>query len=480
MKVWPVMLPLALVFPAVSQVPANLRVEVDPRVELIAIAARLADFHEYHLGCIADYNAAVDTHFGAFKEHKAIQMLKELRQKDGVSFNALPELAIRIKGLPHLEPTSALDTAHGLDWRWKPGAAEAFLEVLSDFARVSKAEAFFKAQAPFYEKVKVACQDGLVSHLDLDWYRKNFGGTSQDSMLVCVSPTLGPCNYGITLPKSTGGEDRYVLIGTPKAEAGQIPRFSDEELPTLVHEFLHCYVNPWTTRHLVDLKAAGETLNAPVIGLMQKQGYGDETTALYESLVRAFTLRYLQNHGQEAQAEKESSDFHERGFYWVKDLATVLEEYASHRDRYATLEAFSPRLVKAYHDLAAQADKLSASLVEKQRKDLEAAYTMGPKLVAMEPADGAQDVDPAIMTLRLVFDHPMTSSYSIRKVSGGEYPQGTGPGRWDADGKAVTFPVQYKPGIHYRFELNREECCLDFRDQNGNPLRPKVVSFTTR
>jgi hypothetical protein len=50
------------------------------------------------------------------------------------------------------------------------------------------------------------------------------------------------------------------LLGTPL-----LINYSCDYLGTLVHEFLHSFVNPWVDRHLKDLKSAGDALNAPVI-----------------------------------------------------------------------------------------------------------------------------------------------------------------------------------------------------------------------
>jgi hypothetical protein len=334
----------------------SIQVEIDKRFELISIACRLAEFPEYCQATNHDYRIAVDAHFGPFKSHKAVQLLQKFRA-NGIGYDALPHLAIRIQDSSHLKPIQPLDEAHGLDPRWHPGDAEAFLQELDNFAKDSKAEGFFQAQSPFYANLKKACQEGLLSHLDQAWFLRTFGVSKRDSFHLCVTPLNGWANYGVTVPNAVGGQDRFAFMATAKADAGQIPIFTTAFLPTLVHEFLHGYTNPWVERHWAELSPSGETLNSPVAEAMRREAYGNTQTVLFESLVRAFTIRYFREHGQEAVAQQQEALHESKGFYWVKHLAEVLSEFTSKRDLYPSFEAFSSRLVEAFQALAVEAPK---------------------------------------------------------------------------------------------------------------------------
>jgi hypothetical protein len=109
---------------------------------------------------------------------------------------------------------------------------------------------------------------------------------------------------------------------------------------------------------------------------------------------------------------------------------------------------------------------------------LEALYAKGPKLVSMEPSDGAQDVDPTIVVIRFVFDRPMKSGMALIR-SDGTFPEGAGKPTWDVEGRVLTFTVRLTPGTAYRFGLNAEDM-YGFQDRDGSPLRPIVVIFRTR
>jgi hypothetical protein len=280
------------------------------------------------------------------------------------------------------------------------------------------------------------------------------------------------------MANNNGGEDLYALIGTEDTPRGKTPIFSPGYLPTLVHEFLHSFVNPWVDRHLQDLNAAGEALNAPVMEQMKQQAYGAAPTALKESMVRAFTIVYFRDLGQENEARSQEAEHARRGFYWVTDLAEILGEYTRKRDEYPDLEAFSPKLATAFKIWGSEAPKRHAAWQEARQARLDVLYAKGPRLVSMEPADGAQDVDPAVAVIRFVFDRPMKSGITLTH-SNGTFPENAGMPTWDAEGKVLSWSVRLETGTSYQFGLNAEDQ-YGFQDRDGAPLRPTLVGFRTR
>jgi hypothetical protein len=103
-----------------------------------------------------------------------------------------------------------------------------------------------------------------------------------------------------------------------------------------------------------------------------------------------------------------------------------------------------------------------------------------PKVVEMEPENGAIDVDPAVKVLRVKFDTTMdTSSYSWTRgiVEFPETPRGEKP-RWSRDGKTCMLPVQLKPGTIYAAGLNSVHH-KNFASKWGVPLEPVSYTFQT-
>jgi beta-lactamase regulating signal transducer with metallopeptidase domain len=102
-----------------------------------------------------------------------------------------------------------------------------------------------------------------------------------------------------------------------------------------------------------------------------------------------------------------------------------------------------------------------------------------PRIVEMEPENGATDVDPNLSAIRVTFDRPMAAGFSW--TGGGEQfptiPEGQKP-RWSADKRTCTLPVELKPGWQYRLGLNSRSF-KNFASAAGIPLDPVVYTFRT-
>jgi hypothetical protein len=151
----------------------------------------------------------------------------------------------------------------------------------------------------------------------------------------------------------------------------------------------------------------------------------------------------------------------------MQEMSDLLGEYEAHRDQYRTLEDFSPRLVAFFAESAKNFPKAQTELAGKR-----------PKVVSMIPTNGAQDVDPGLTAIQVVFDRPMADkSWSL--VGGGPHCPKTGKdAHYDAQRKIWTAPVDLKPDWSYEFMLNSETYNA-FRSEQGVPLEPVSVSFKT-
>lgn len=463
------------VLAAPSPAPEGIAVRVDRRFELMSIVFRLAGFREYRMGAIADYNAAVDAHFGPFGEHAAVRRARDLRRRLG--YDAIPHLALRARDARGFQPAFDFRAPGAdLDARWEPEAALAFLEAMAAFARDTKAEAFFASQEPFYRKLVEACRTGLLAHLDQAWFRRTFGASGRDAFTLVVAPLNGTGNYGGFHTRPDGGRELFAFLGTPPAGRGALPVFDREALPILVHEFTHSFTNPWAERHLAGLRKSIETLASPVRERLRQQAYPDADTVLKESMVRAFTLRYFRDHGLEEAAAQDAQEQLQRGFYWVPPLADGLGDI--HAEKGHRLEEAAPRLTALFQELARKAPALRAEAEAKEEARQTRLFADAPKLLALEPGLGTREVDPASTVLRLTFDRPMGEGRCIAGT-GEPVPEVLGEGSWDADRKVLSLPVRLRPATAYRFWINHPSR-LGFRDQAGRPLRPIQVTFTTR
>jgi beta-lactamase regulating signal transducer with metallopeptidase domain len=102
-----------------------------------------------------------------------------------------------------------------------------------------------------------------------------------------------------------------------------------------------------------------------------------------------------------------------------------------------------------------------------------------PQIVKMVPENGADNVDPSLREITVMFDRPMAEGFSW--TGGGEnfptIPQGKKP-NWSRDRKTCTLPVELKPNWQYRLGLNSPSF-KNFASADGIPLEPVVYEFKT-
>jgi hypothetical protein len=152
----------------------------------------------------------------------------------------------------------------------------------------------------------------------------------------------------------------------------------------------------------------------------------------------------------------------------VPELADVLAEYEADRKDYPTLDSFMPRIVAFFDDYAPRFAKKEA-----------ARRVRIPKVVSMDPSNGAANVDAGLEWIRVTFDRPMKDgSWSF--VGGGpRFPETRGQPSYDATRTTITLPVRLKPNWDYEFWLN-SGMFTGFRSEDGVPLESVHVTFRTQ
>ena len=449
--------------------PAAIDVRVDSRVELLSIVFRLAGNPEYNMAnSRSAYSEDVEKQFGPFRQHAVVLEAERLRRQHGVSYDAVMSMAVHLEMDDEMIPRlrAPLEPRPPqLEKRWTQADAAQFVEKLAAFARESDFAGFINKHRDFHAQATKALSDVVNSRPIVPWFDRFFGTRQGSRYVVFVGLLNGGGNYGVSFRNADGtGEEITPIIGVWKWSDAGLPVMGDELLDTIVHEFAHTYTNAAVDRFAQELTPAGDKLFAAHQSIMQRQAYGGGRTVLYESLVRACVIRFIgDNLGQEAEM-KQVADEVGRGFRWAPGLAALLSEYQKDRARYPTFDDFMPRVAEFFDKLAAEA---------------QAAAAKAPTVVSIEPANGAQDVDPATAELVVTFDRSMRDgSWAIVRVSAGEFPE-IGKPQYDAARRVLRVPMKLEPGKTYRFWLNQGRF-MSFVSADGMPLEPVEVTFRTR
>jgi len=373
------------------------RIGVDQRVELMSIVFRLAGANEYTQGRVPPYLDAIDRYFAAYRDHKVVQMARELRETDGVSYDAPMNLAVRLKDVESLSELVPFDRADsGLDGRWHGVKARAFVAALRSFVADTRFDDFLKSQQAFYDVTDNRLRKFVETNLDLPWYTRFFGARSPVRFIIVPGLVNGGPSYGSSVVAEDGVEEMYAIPGVWEVDAEGLPVFSGDFLDTMVHEFVHSYTNPLVKKYYSQLERAGDQLNEPVREAMHRQGYGTGDTLLYESLVRAATIRYIFAHAGPEAAQRAEEAERVRSFLWIGDLCDLLATYEKSREAYPTLESFMPKVVSFFNDEAARIGELQRSYEESR-----------PKVLSLSITNHSQDVDPGVKEIVVRFNRPV-------------------------------------------------------------------------
>lgn len=439
-------------------------VSVDTRIELAAVAARLAGFEEFNATGIPAYDADVEGYFGRFRNHPTINLLRDLRLERNVGFGdtvALALVARRESWKPTIDLEAWLPRS---STNWDVASAARMLEALSRFELDTGAQEFFAAHAPLYEKAAKQLNDDLHDPLDEAWFQRVSGSGVNVRMTIIVGLLHGRGNYGPRIFFPDGTVDAYAVIGTPALSAGEPLQWSGPQASRLlVHEFTHSFVNPWVDANVSALQPGASALYASTATAMRRNAYGDWRTLLYESVTRAITLRYFLDHDLLEQARAAEQEDVQRGFTWTHALANVLSEASRTGPLLAT-------------DVVPDVASFLAAQVGRVPDVTATASASSPHAVLL-PADGDMNVDPCLARLTVRFDRPMAADIG---VFGDQVPEFAGAPSWSDDAMELHMPVELRPGKGYQLELNHSAMPGGFRSRDGTLLEPVSWVFHTR
>jgi hypothetical protein len=441
---------------------------VDERVELLSIVFRLAGNFEYNLDRLPGYSTDIDRWFAPYRNHPAVQMARSLGQR-GIRYDAVMAMAISLSFPPDLTPLVPFQPGVP-EPRWSVADSGQFLPLLRDFYRASRFADFFAAHHAMYRLAELRFAKTLAA-VDFGWYVRFYGSAPDQSWRVVLGMNNGSGSYGLRLAYPDGRTERYSIVGCWSNDDSGEPTFppGQDYLSTMVHEFSHSFVNPVVAANWSSFRDAGQ-LYAAVADPMRGLAYGDALTMVDESLVRAATIVYFQEEGEEGRRNLRRIREQQRlGFFWMDRLVDALDQYQRDRAQYPTFASWIPEAARFFEQLAPRAGAEAAAF------DAKSAH-----VVQIEPlANHSQDVDASIRTVTIVVDKPLDrrAGYSINAAGNDNelYPIAGKPAFAD-DGRSIRLPVRLKPDQAYAFELTP----LAFATPDGYPLASYKVEFRTR
>lgn len=445
---------------------------VDERVELLGIVFRFAGAPEYKCIYFKQYDEAIKRHFGDFKDHRVVNLAQKLRSGPGIAYDAVISYAVHLTiadGRVTLPDQTSEKTLEALDSRWTKNDARQFAEALDDFYGKSRFRVFYDAHRDMYRRTEEHVAK-ITNKVDYPWFAGFYGHAEPKHFHLLLNLISENNGYGAKCKFKDGHEEPYAVLGI----SGPEEKLNENGfIFWLVHEFNHSFCNPLVNRFMEELKPAAGKLYPFVAEAMSKQAYSSAEIMLYEYLVRACEIRYMQSHGFAEEADHRLRTNRDLGFLLIDAWVMELGRYEKERDQFPALESFMPEIVERFN--AVITDDYLAKL-DRQRKE------KFPKVVSTDPENGAIHVDPSITEIRVTFDRPMNAGWSWCTRDGNKTMPPITENRiqWSEDKKTCVYGiVALKPGRTYNVWLNSEPFS-GFRSEDNIPLEPVHYTFTTK
>ncbi|MBL0355902.1 MAG: DUF4932 domain-containing protein [Chitinophagaceae bacterium] len=336
--------------------------KVDNRIELLSIVFKLAIADDFNDTKNPRYTNSIRNHFTKYSAHLLIEYVRSLIdsfQKDSIDIGSweIPSLALHLSQPHGLEPlVSFSDSITSDGWDNRTLLNLKFVTLLKQFYTDARCEAFFKSQEAYYALVNQAYEK-QSKKLNGDWIKNFFSvATTENYYGILNLQGLGNGDY-IRVNFKNNHRNTHTIFECAAFDENGVPsNFSNPIFErNILHEYIHAFTNQVIDNNLAALQKPAETILASpkVFKLMKNTFYGNWQYLLYESLVRACTIKYMMsNEKDNTTATKEIIKQEELGFFWIKGLVEKLSIYENNRKKYKNLEAFMPEVIKYFRYVA--------------------------------------------------------------------------------------------------------------------------------
>jgi uncharacterized protein YihD (DUF1040 family) len=317
--------------------------KVDERIELLSIVFRLAEKREYSNKNFKFYVDRIEQYFEKYKNHELIQFTKSIINETGISFDGPMWMAVHLDD--NLKLLTDVKDVWQHDPRWTKENVEKFVPLLQKFYKDTNFDKFFKDNAVLYDEA-VKRFTPIYEQVNMNWCFSFFGKEPTEIFLIKIG--FGNNFYGVNLDYSNGNRKVYAIMGLIGTfDNAGFPEYSIMyDLPLVIHEFNHPFIDKLTEKNKELFRESGEKISSDVI----TEAYSSWEVVLDETLVHASVIKYMKDHDfKQSEIEMWIKMIKEIfGFFWIEDLVEELCSYSKQRDKYPTLESYMPKLAEAY------------------------------------------------------------------------------------------------------------------------------------
>ena len=313
-------------------------------VEMMCLIFRLAGANEYNQCRVSSIAESADQYFASMTEHQAVKLARSYRQT-GIAYDAVTgygnQLIFDGEGHIIFDPDYLEGSNSSFD-RWSNQQKTDMLAAINDFYNESKFHDWFVSTKSMQEKAILLFKG--TCDLDYAWFDTFFGKNDKIASRIILSFLIGGNNNGISLKRADG---TYLLTPTfgSFGESSGTLRF-DGDMGLVVHEFSHPHCNPLIDANWESISNMASKL-FPVVHIpMMNQAYGNEKIMMYETFVRATSIRYLLDHYGDSQKESYIQQEENNAFLLVRSLVDALEQREIHQADYPTMDDFMPEFIK--------------------------------------------------------------------------------------------------------------------------------------
>ena len=444
-------------------------VSIDPRVEIISIAFRLAGAKEYSSNINTTYIKDIEGHFEPYRNDTLVRYIKYLRNKTLIGYDAVMTMAISLQGkngkyyLPTHE--KAIDILYDNSGRWNKWNTPEFVRLLNEFYIKSDFESFFRSHKKYYNYLVKRFNQEI--NLDARWFSDFYGTHTEDKHHIIIAPSCGNSNYGPHTYDKNDTKNTYAVLGVFNFNPDGSPTFIHKR-EIVIHEINHSYINPLTeiTNIASQLNDSGEKIMTVVGEDMKMQAYSNFKTVINESLVRAAVIHYMKDHSLPAnEIENEIISQKSLAYYWIDGLDSLYEEYANHRDIYPDMQSFYPH-IKNYFEKVAQN-------IVKMKDDF---YSYAPYVESITPLiDSCNDVSPSIKSIEVKTSRPVRKEGGVVWLVVKEGGEDAFSSVLIKNEDTVVFYLNLSPSTDYNFLIRG----FIPATEEGYFIKPREIRFKT-